>query len=130
MTQKEKQPLTIEQYLNQYKIDLSIHKSGIYDDDTKLSEAAQAWASHRQAIIDVIEYRMRDIRKRILFTCTTYDLMPLRQSLKELVSVLVEFDRIKQENARRAKDRAKKTEEGAEIEPEPESANDVNSSIK
>ena len=128
-TEKQKKPQTLEQYLRQYKVDLTVYKPSVYDDDNIMALASQAWTDHEQAIRAVIEFRMREIRRKMLFKCDTYDLMPLRQSLKELTDVLVEFERIKQECKRKSLKHSEESEEEEIQETEPVQPANNNSSI-
>ena len=103
---------SLEEYFLSRDIDLTKDKQSLLEDDNLLNIAATAWGANQDGIQAVIEDRMQKIRHEIIFSCTPYELIPLREKLVVLAQLLEDFENAHIENTKRVQKNAEESEEG------------------
>lgn len=117
----------LQQYLLTQKVDLSTKKPDILENDELLGKSASAWTKEGEGIKATIENRMQKIRQELIFSATPYEVLPKREALAELATLLADFEANAQESAKRAEKREEQAEEEPEKEEEAEPVEDKSS---
>lgn len=103
MTDKKQQ--TLSDYLKSRDIQFPQTQVDLFQEGEQgaeaLKNAAQAWSSNEAGIRAVIEHRVGKIRSELLLKAAPEEVIVLRQSLVELVSILDDFKQATAEFKRR-----------------------------
>jgi len=100
MSDKDK---TLEQYLLESDVkvvDFELSKD-ITENEEMLASVANAWSNEKEAITAVIQNRIDQIQRRLLFECSPYEVRELRQALATLLAVLHDFEKYTAEFGKR-----------------------------
>lgn len=104
---------SLEQALLNAEVDLTYEKPDIFSTEEGLVNAATAWTNNENGIRAILDSRARELRHKILFTCTPVELAALRERLVEIANIIKSFKDVAAEAERRAK--AKDAENEAEF---------------
>lgn len=90
MAAKEK-VVSLEEYLLNSRIDLSVDKPRLLTVEEGLNHASEAWQKEEKGIRAVLESRAMELRHKILFTCDPVELPSLRERLVEIANIITLF---------------------------------------
>lgn len=90
----------------------------ILEDESLINSVAEAWKSHKPAITAVLQRRISHIRDELITSASPYEVLPLRQALAELATVIDDFEKLSEEVANRSKEEESKTQVAEEVDTE------------
>lgn len=100
-TAKKQKISSLEEYLLNSEVDLTLEKPRVMDREEGLVAASDAWTNNEAGIRAVLESRAMDLRHKILFSCQPVELPVLRERLKEVADIITLFKACSVEAKRR-----------------------------